>query len=297
MTDNWIDRPEGGAPFALRLLCGFALTFGRAPARAILHPVTLYFMMRRSPERRASRAFLCHALGRPATLLDVYRHILCFSRVTLDRLFLLHEGTRRFDIECSGLEDVERLLDLRRGILLLGAHFGSYEATRALGISQPHIRFRTVIDIDQNPALSRLLNGLNPALAATVINSREAGPGVALAIRDALEEGAIVALLADRLRPGGKASETPFLGGNAPFPTAPWEIAAAIGAPVMLCFGIYLGGNRYHLRFQTLAERIVRERDGGRPLTDWIREFADRLGAQVRSNPLNWFNFYDFWPG
>jgi hypothetical protein len=74
---------------------------------------------------------------------------------------------------------------MRRGILLLGAHFGSYEATRVLGINQPHIRFRTVIDIDQNPAMSRLLNSLNPQLAATVINSRDAGPGVALAIRDA----------------------------------------------------------------------------------------------------------------
>lgn len=297
MTGNWIDRPEGGAPFALRLLCSFALAFGRGPARAILHPVTLYFMMRRGPERRASSAYLSRVLGRPATAADVYRHILCFSRVTLDRLFLLQEGTWRFEIECSGLEEVERLLTMRRGILLLGAHFGSYEATRVLGINQPHIRFRTVIDIDQNPAMSRLLNRLNPELAATVINSREAGPGVALAIRDSLSEGAIVALLADRLRPGGRASDTPFLGGIAPFPTAPWEIAAALGVPVVACFGVYRGSNRYHLQFETLAEQIVRERDGGRPLADWIRVFADRLERQVRGAPLNWFNFYDFWPG
>ena len=297
MTDEWIERPEGGAPFALRLLTGFARSFGRTAARAVLHPVTLYFLLRRGPERRASRAYLARVLGRHATIRDVYRHILTFSRVTLDRLYLLQEGTRRFDIECAGLEEVERLLAVGRGILLFGAHFGSYEVIRALGISRPGIRFRTVIDIDQNPAMSRLLNGLNPSLAATVINSRDAAPGVALAIRDALDEGAIVALLADRLRPGGEASDTPFLGSLARFPTAPWKIAAMLGAPVMLCFGVYRGGNRYHLRFETLVERVDRERDGGRSLATWIGEYTRRLEAQVRGAPLNWFNFYDFWPG
>ena len=180
---------------------------------------------------------------------------------------------------------------------MFGAHFGSYEVTRALGISQPQVKFRTVIDIDQNPALSRLLNALNPALAATVVNARDAGPGVALAIRDALGDGAIVALLVDRLRPGGRAVDTPFLGGMARFPTSPWEIAAALGAPVMICFGIYHGGSRYHLSFETLAERIERERDGGTPIAAWIGAFAERLGAEVRGNPHNWFNFYDFWTG
>ena len=295
MAPDWIERPEGGVPFALRLLTGFALACGRLPARMILYPVALYFLARRGPERRASRAFLTRVLERPATLADAYRHILCFARVTLDRLFLLREGTRRFDVECSGLEEVERLLARGRGILLFGAHFGSYEVTRALGISQPQVKFRTVIDIDQNPALSRLLNALNPALAATVVNARDAGPGVALAIRDALGDGAIVALLVDRLRPGGRAVDTPFLGGMARFPTSPWEIAAALGAPVMICFGIYHGGSRYHLSFETLAERIERERDGGTPIAAWIGAFAERLGAQVRSNPHNWFNFYDFW--
>lgn len=295
MKEDWIARPEGGTPEVLRLFDRVAATFGRRVARAILYGVALYFMLRRGPERRASQALLERVHGRRAGLLEVYRHILCFSRVTLDRLFLLRGGLDRFRVETAGLDGIHEALARNRGILLFSAHFGSYEAMRVLSLKRPDIRFRAVIDIDQAPALSRLLNSLNPGLAQTVINARQAGPAVVLAIKDALDLGAAVTLLADRVRPGGRRLLVDFLGDRAPFPAAPWEIAAALGAPVAVCFGTYLGGNRYHLEFEILTDRILREREGGEPLSAWAQRFADRLAERVRRTPNNWFNFYDFW--
>jgi predicted LPLAT superfamily acyltransferase len=297
VTGIWTERPEGGGRTALRLLIAIALRFGRAPARLILYPVVLYFMVRRGPERRASRAYLARVLGRPATMRDGFRHVLNFAQVTLDRVFLLQGGLQRFDIETTGLEDAHAALALNRGVLVFGAHFGSFEVLRALSVHRPDIQFRAVIDLEQNPAVSQLMNALNPELAATVINARQVGPAVALAIKDALDQRAFVTLLVDRVRPGGRASEAEFLGSRAPFPIAPWAIAAALGAPVVLCFGVYEGGNRYHLYFEVVAERIVRDRDGGRPLSEWVQSFADRLAARAREAPYNWFNFYDFWAG
>ena len=295
MTANWIGRPEGGGRLALRLLTGIALSFGRAPARVVLYAVAFYFMLRRGPERRASRAFLSRAFGRRATLPEVYQHILRFSQVTLDRIFLLHEGVRRFEVETTGLEDAHAMMALNRGVLLFGAHFGSYEVMRALSLRRPDLQFRTIIDLEQAPAISRLFSALNPGLASTVINARQPGPVVALAIKDALDKRAVVTLLADRARPGGRVIEADFLGARAPFPTAPWEMATALGAPVVLCFGVYLGSNRYHLHFEVVTERVVRERAGGPPLSEWIQTFADRLAARATAAPYNWANFYDFW--
>ena len=120
---------------------------------------------------------------------------------------------------------------------------------------------------------------------------------MALAIKDGLDQGAAVTLLADRIRPGGKSRAAEFLGASAPFPCAPWELATALGVPVILCFGIYEGGNRYHLQFEMLTDRIVKERDGGLPVAAWIQRFAHHLALRVRSEPFNWFNFYDFWSG
>ena len=56
MSAHWKQRPEGGGRFALSLIRGIARWCGRAPARLLLLPITLYFLLVRGPERRASRA-------------------------------------------------------------------------------------------------------------------------------------------------------------------------------------------------------------------------------------------------
>ena len=80
---EWQKRPEAGGSFGLWLLTTLPFRVGRPVARLITYPVALYFLLRRAPERAASRAFLARALGREATWRDVYRHFLTFSQVTL----------------------------------------------------------------------------------------------------------------------------------------------------------------------------------------------------------------------
>jgi hypothetical protein len=106
------------------------------------------------------------------------------------------------------------------------------------------ITLRVVIDVEQNRKLSEVLNALNPKLAKSVINARQEGTTTALTIKEALDEKSLVTLLADRARPGNQVMTVDFLGRPAPFPTAPWQLAAALKVPVVLCFGLYRGGNR-----------------------------------------------------
>lgn len=293
---SWMRRPEGGGHLALWLIRTLALVVGRWPARAVLSVVAAYFVVRRQPERKASRKFLSLALGRPATLVDVWRHMFAFATVTLDRVFLMTEAFRRFDIRTHGLEELHEALDLNRGALLIGAHVGSFDALRVLALQRPQQKVRPVIDLGQNPTVSVMLNALNPALAASVINARQDGMATALAIREALEEHALVTLLADRARPGNTLVQVPFMGEPAPFPTAPWVLAAMLKVPVVLCFGLYRGGRRYDLHFEAFSPGVAiprAERDNA--VRDLAARFAMRLEHYVRMAPLNWFNFYDFW--
>ena len=292
----WMGRPEGGGRLALWLIRTIALTVGRAPARFVLAFVAAYFVVRRGPERRASRRFLTLALGHPVSMRLVWQHMYTFATVTLDRVFLLTESFRRFEIRTYGLEQLHEALDLNSGALLIGGHVGSFDALRVLALQRPEQQVRPVIDLQQNPTVSLFLNALNPDIARSIINARQDGTTTALAIHEALQEHALVTLLADRARPGNSLTTVDFLGSKADFPTAPWLLAATLKVPVVLCFGLYRGGRRYDLHFEAFSQPVVVARAERAKLVEHnAQRFADRLAYFVKLAPFNWFNFYEFW--
>jgi predicted LPLAT superfamily acyltransferase len=183
-----------------------------------------------------------------------------------------------------------------RGVLLLGAHIGSFEALRTLGEKRPGVRVAVVMDRRQTQLMTEMLHSLNPKIAANVIDAGADPAELALAMHAAAEEGALIGLLADRVRPGEAVHAADFFGAPADFPTGPYVIASLLELPVVLCFGLYRGGNRYDLYFETFAEqiRLVRS-DRAAQLGAWAQRYAHRLEHYTRLDPYNWFNFYDFW--
>ncbi len=295
-NEHWQSRPEGGGHFAIWLIRAIALYGGRRVARLCLYPITLYFFLRRGPERLASRQYLQRAFGRPATAWQVLKHIHCFAATILDRIFLLAQGEKPFQIETHGLELLEQRVAQGRGVLLFGSHQGSFEALRAIGARRPDMPLRVVLDKQKTPAMTELLEALAPEVGACVIDAAQDGTSIALAMAEACQSGAVVAMLADRGRGHEVLRRTEFLGSPAPFPISPWLLAHALQVPVVLCFGLYLGGNRYRLVFEPLSDRVEIPRHNRGPALDaLIARYAQRLAHYVDVAPYNWFNFYDFW--
>ena len=88
----------------------------------------------------------------------------------------------------------------------------------------------------------------------------------------------------------------PFLGDEAPFPLGAFRLAALLRRRVLLMQGIYLGGNRYRVRFAPIAD-FSSIAAGGRDaaVQDAVRRYAAELEQACRAHPYNWFNFFDFW--
>lgn len=299
LAAGWARTPERSNMLALRLMTGIALACGRLVARAVLHPITLYFLLFAPAVRRHSQRYLERALGRPARWRDSYRHVHAFAATVLDRIYLLRGRLDLFEVHTQGAEVVEHVMAEGRGAFLVGAHLGSFEVLRTAGHARGGLRVAMVMYPDNARKVNAALQAVAPAAQPAIIALGRMDS--MLAVRDWLDAGGLAGMLGDRVlheaSPHGKEVRLPFLGREAPFSDGPFRLAALLRRRVIFMAGLYLGGNRYDVRFETLADFSVRcdgaERE--RLIREALSRYVARLETLCREQPHNWFNFHDFW--
>jgi predicted LPLAT superfamily acyltransferase len=291
----WLTRQERGAVTGIRLVFLMARFLGRAPARLFLRVVALWYVLADRHAREASRSWLSRVYGRPARFTECYRHILCFARVTLDRVFLLMGAHDAFAVNRTGSHHLAQLSAEKRGAVLVGAHLGSFEAMRA-GAQREQFPINIVGHFENARMINALLGQLNAEATARVIHVGNDPVGFATTVRERLEAGEMVAILADRVGLNDKHVVVRFMGEDAAFPTGPFLLAHALKRPVYLVFGLYFEPNRYELFCEPFAERVDLPRgERQAALAALVQRYAERLEHYARMAPDNWFNFYDFW--
>ena len=291
----WLRTSERGSVLGIRILIWLCTFAGRWLPRLVLRVIAGYYVLFSSKARRASRAYLERVHGEPARLGAVYRHILCFAEVTLDRIFFLKGRIDLFDVRLNGAEHVQRLTEEGQGAVLLTAHLGSPAAMAA----KPEAMSQNITVVAHhgnarklNDALSRLDKGQRLRFLSVDPTSLDS----VLAIRERVEQGELLIVAADRLGLGEGSVEAPFLGQPAPFPLAPFSLCSVLRVPVYLVVALYRRPNIYELYCEPFAETLFAKRSERKAVMEGhVRRYAERLEHYCRLAPDNWFNLYDFW--
>lgn len=279
----------------IRFLILLGRVVGRRGLHAALLPVTAYFYLVRSQERRYSRTFLARVLNRPVRRRDVFRHFLSFARVTADRLYFLGDRQPRIPVTFHGAETLQALVDESRGGIFLAAHMGSFEAARVVGPTLGGVDLHIVLERQVNVRIVQALEALNPDFAARIIDAGSSAVALGLSIGAVLKRGHWVGFLADRHRPGDRTVTCEFLGGPARFPVGPYIIANTFKAPVVGIFA-RCAGDGYEIHCEILTPRLeVARHNRQAELQGLAQQYADRLAFHARAAPFSWFNFFDFW--
>ena len=151
-----------------------------------------------------------------------------------------------------------------------------------------------VMHQDNAQKINAMLAAINPEAVQDIIGLGHIDS--MLKLRERLDEGGVVGMLADRTPGNDTVYPVQILGNNANLPSGPFRMAALLQRPVVFMTGLYLGGNRYAIHFDTLADfsDVARgQRDAA--LQAAITRYAALLDQYCRQAPYNWFNFFDFW--
>lgn len=293
---DWRSHKERSTRLMVGLIVWLATHVYRPLVRPLLYPIVAYFVFTSPAARAASRGYLRRVLGRPAGFRDLWRHFFSFASCTLDRIFFLSKRHQAIDVSVDRPEAVRAAVARQTGCLLFVAHFGSAESLRVIAVDQRRLPLSILLDRVHGRMLTELLERLNPDLAGSIIDASQRGPQLVLSLKEALQDGRMVGIMADRALATDRSVTVDFLGGPARLPVGPWQLAHALQVPIVLGFGVYHGGNRYTAHFELFAEsvRLPREQREA-AITEFAQQYARRLEHHVRGAPYNWFNFYDYW--
>ncbi|WP_181197451.1 LpxL/LpxP family acyltransferase [Enhygromyxa salina] len=293
--EAWLARRERGSRLGIRALLVVTRVLGRRGARALLRLIMLYFVLFAGDARRASRAF--HArVGRRSSFWTAYRHLLRFAEVALDRVFLVRGELDHFEFDREGTQLMRDAVAEGRGAILLGAHFGSFEAMRAAG-RDSSLPINILAHNDNARMIAAFLDEVSGGQSKVrVIEVDPSDRTYILSVKQRIDEGELVAVLGDRLGLNDRFTTAEFFGAPARFPSGPYIMASVLRCPVFMVFGTYVAPRRYVLRCELLATQVELPRAAREEaIAGYAQQYAARLEHYARAAPDNWFNFYDFW--
>jgi predicted LPLAT superfamily acyltransferase len=291
---EWVRHRERGSLWLLKIMAFLSLRLGRTFSRVILYGIAAYFFLFGPNARRHSLCYLRRALGRAPTARDRFLQILSFATTIHDRVYLMNEQFEKFNISIAGEAAVLAQASIGRGALLLGSHMGSFAVMHSLSRRQTSLHVSMAMYEDNARKISGILAAINPKEVPDIISLGQID--AMLRIAERLERGGCVGVLADRTLGDEPSVAVTFLGERAYLPSGPMRAAAILRCPVFFMAGLYRGKNNYHVVFERVADFSATS-VGSRHLAvrAAIERYAAVLEHHCRSDPYNWFNFFDFW--
>jgi predicted LPLAT superfamily acyltransferase len=291
---EWIGNRERGSPALLRVMAFLSMRLGRKLSRIPLFGITAYFFLFGPRARRESRRYLRRALGREPRARDRFRHILYFATTIHDRVYLINEKYEAFRITIEGEALMREQVERGTGAFLMGAHMGSFEVIGSIGRRRPGLRVSMAMYEDNARKINSILAAINPEVRPDIISLGHLD--AMLKVAERLACGAFVGLLGDRTLGEEPVHAVSILGERAYLPTGPMRAAAILRRSVIFMVGLYRGGNHYHVVFEPVADFSA---SSPKTRDDAVRAAVERYAALLdkycRSDPYNWFNFFDFW--
>lgn len=264
----------------VRLLYVFAFVFIVPPTMAVNSNArkTIYQFYRKR-----------FGLGRLKSSWMTYKNHCAFSQVVIDK-FAMYAG-KKFHITIEGYDQFQLLSEQPSGFVQLSSHIGNYEIAGYSLVAKDK-RFNALVFGGEKASVmanrSKLFDGNNIRMIPMMVDMSHL-----FVIDQALSDGEILSMPADRVFGSQKAFSLDFLGDKAKFPQGPFLIAAMRNVPMLFVSVMKTAAKKYHISVQRIDCNI--QGNTRTKATDLATKYVKIFEDTVRKYPAQWYNYFDFW--
>ena len=295
-THRWSSRSIGS-----RFQHGVFYLLIRLKARwvvsALLRAVVCYYILFRPSVRNRGSSYLSirfPGLSLAGRLKATYRLDLSLGEVLIDRAALGIIGPEAMRVDFPQREDLRALVREGKGLVLVTAHVGGWQAAMA-ALKFLEAPVNLLVHRGEGDVDLQFFEHGQGGSPFRIIDPAEPMGGM-LTMMEKLKKGEVLCVMGDRVFGSRRgAVSTRFLGGEVPIPFGAFKVASVTGSPVAVLFSHRIGPGAYALTL----DRVMRIPGGlgrsGADFAPYAEAFVEGLEAFTGAHPYQFFNFFDMW--
>ena len=254
---------------------------------------------RRSKRRPIVEANLARITGLPADSDRVQELVVesfrSYARYWLETFRLVREDRDFFleRVKGGGAENIDDALKLGRGVIVAVGHLGNWDAAGAW-VGARGNRLVTVAEELRPRRMFDFFRDHRARLGMTIFPAKK---GATERLAEAVEAGAVVAILGDRdLK--GQGPEVTFFGERVTFPGGPASVRFRTKAPLLVAgvYSIRLEDGRYGWELDISPPLDVPSERSDEAMIEVTQAVASGLERMVARRPEEWHVMQPFWP-
>ena len=290
MEKQWAGTTYGNEwmhKWLIRILRYIDVRFLYLFVAVLIIPVCLVLNPSRSIAYRYFRQRIGY--GRLKSAWKTYVTHCLFGQVVIDK-FAMYAG-KKFRIEIENYDAYINLTKQKEGFLQLSAHIGNYEIAGYTLTCQDK-RINALVYAGEKASVMRNRDRM---FADTNTRMIAISPDMShlFEIDEALSDGEIVSMPADRSSGSSKYIEHEFLGAKARFPLGPFSVATMHGFDVLAINVMKASLRSYKIYVTPLPyDKAATRQEQIRQLS---LAYANELEKRVRQYPAQWYNYFEFW--
>jgi predicted LPLAT superfamily acyltransferase len=299
---HWAYIAETGTTVGMGILIFAYRIGGHRLFKICLFPVICFYFLFRSDSRRASSDYLARIKSRVPDFPSVswrlsFAHFWQFALMLIDKFAIWMEKIQPEDVVMHNIELVDQLVASKKGGIFAISHLGNFEICNALSERHRGVKLTVLHHTRHAEKFNRMLEKYTSKSNVKMMQVTELDAALAMQLSEKVGDGEFVAIAADRTPVNNPRATIAcnFFGELADFPKGPYVLASVLSVPILLLICIKQQGI-YHIYFEKLSDGgKVARRDRETFTRDTAEKFVSRLEYYTAQEPLQWFNFYDFW--